>query len=997
MSRGLELFEKEVAPILKEHCLDCHGGAKTKGEFDIANRDLLLKGGGDGPSVVPFHADQSRLLKMLRHEEDPAMPERKPKLAEELIGKIAAWIDSGAPYSRPLLEGKTAGRDRGKVTEEDRAWWSFLPLSTAPVPEFAGKPHPVDRFLAVKGAAKGLSIAPSASRGTLIRRATLDLTGLPPTPEEVARFEKDPSPEAWPKLIDELLSRPAYGERWARHWMDVARYGESSGFEHDYDRVGSHHYRDFLIQAFNADLPFSQFVQWQIAGDEFAPGEPRALAATAFLSLGVFPTTVTINELERVRYEDMDDMLSTTGAAFLGLSVGCARCHDHKYDPIPTKDYYRMLATFTGTVRSEIDLDVSPEKTRELKTAWKAAHEGILEENRRLEESLKAPFQNFLARELATAPEPAGWTAWRPKNATASSGSKLVAQPDGSFVAQGAPADAENYAFLSEAPARPLTGLRVEALVEGAPKKPRSGRAPNGGFLLSKVLVELETDDGARRELEITKAEADFEENTPNGGVASALLGKKGSGWSVRGKEKEAHSAAFTFAEAVTPPRGSRIRVTLEFQGAAKHAMVRPRLSWMGGGAPDLKSATLEEGVADLVVSRRPPQAGEDMGKLERWWLGQKPEWVAAETRRKASEKAEPDGRTKVLVASESFPPVKYHTAGGTVETYKQTFVLKRGNVALKEEPADPGFLQVLTRAPEQRWAWTPPAEATYFGKRRALASWILDAEQGAGALAARVFVNRLWLHHFGRGIVATPNDFGRTGAPPSHPELLDWLAGQLLEKGGSPKAMHRLLMTSDAYQQAALRDAAKEKADPANDLFLRRTPRRLEAEAIRDSMLAVSGRLSEERYGPGLADENAPRRSVYLKVKRSRLIGAMASFDQPEPLASQGVRPTTTVAPQALLFMNSSLAQKCARQFAARLSSRLGKTAPPERFIDEAYAMALGRAPLPHERTAAGGFLDAQIAQRVAEGKTSAESVSEARADFCHVLFATNEFVYAP
>jgi hypothetical protein len=998
MTRGLESFDREVGGILKAHCLKCHGGEKIKGDLDLGTRELLLKGGSDGPSVVPFHPEQSRLLKMLRHQEEPFMPERKPPLPEELVAKIEAWILQGAPYSKPLVNGKKAERDRAKVTEEDRQWWAFAPLSQTAPPEAAGWTHPVDRFLAAKAAAKGLSLAPKADRRTLIRRATLDLTGLPPTPEEVERFVGDPAPDAWPKLVDALLARPGYGERWARHWMDVARYGESSGFEQDYDRVGSYHYRDFLIHAFNNDLPFSQFVQWQIAGDEFAPGNPKALAATAFLSLGVFPTQITINELERVRYEDMDDMLSTTSSAFLGLTVGCARCHDHKYDPIPTKDYYRMLSSFTGTVRSEIELDVDPEKTREIKDVWKTGHEKLLTEQRLWEQSNQPRFERFLREELPRFETPPAWEVWTPAETKTAAGTKLAPQPDGSFLAaKGAVPNQENFEFVSDAPLRRLTGLRLEALPDPSLPRTGPGRAGNGNFQLSRVRVELESAAGARQEVALSSAVADFEQNSTTMSVAAALTGKKGEGWSIGGKEKEQHNAAFTFAEPLTPPAGSRIRVTLEFQSGAQHSIGRPRLSWMSGGEPALAHPTFAADLAGLLRARRAPEAPADRHILERWWLEQQPPWRALEARRVASEKAEPSGLSKVLVASESFPPVKYHTAGGSVETYKETFVLKRGNVALKEEPATPGFLQVLARAPEQRWAWTPPAGATYFGKRRALANWILDEKQGAGALAARVFVNRLWLHHFGQGIVPTPNDFGKTGALPAQPELLDWLAGGLLAKGGSVKAMHRLLMTSEAYQQAAVRDDAKEKADPANALFVRRTPVRLEGEAIRDSLLAVSGLLDPQMYGPAVVDDKSPRRSIYLRVKRSKLTSSMVSFDQPEPLASQGLRPTTTVAPQALILMNSTLARNAAEAFAARITKGAGPGATPERLIENAYAVALSRAPSPEERELASGFLQSQPTRLQNASKTAAQTASEAFTQLCQVLLETNEFVYRP
>ncbi len=998
MTRGLEAFEREIGAILKEHCLKCHGGDKTKADFDLASRELLLKGGAEGPSVVPFHPEQSRLIKMLRHQEEPYMPENKPQLPEEVVRKIEAWIAEGAPYGKPLVEGKAPARDRSLVTEDDRKWWAFQPLANAAPPASAKWEHPVDRFLAAKAAAKGLSLAEKADRRTLIRRATLDLTGLPPTPAEVERFVQDPAPDAWPNLIDNLLARPAYGERWARHWMDVARYGESSGFEQDYDRTGSYHYRDFLIHAFNSDLPFPQFVQWQIAGDEFAPGNPKALAATAFLSLGVFPTQITINELERVRYEDMDDMLSTTGAAFLGLTVGCARCHDHKYDPIPTRDYYRMLSNFTGTVRSEIELDVDPDKTRALKAAWKADHEKLVAEQRHWEQAHRPRFENFLSNELPDFAEPVGWTVWVPKETKTSAGTKLEPQPDGSLLAvKGGVPDHEQYAFTSEAPRSPVTALKLEALVDPALPQTGPGRSGSGNFQLSRVRVEVGEPGGGWREVLLSKAQADFEQNAQALGVAAALTGKKGEGWAVGGKEKQPHTAVFTFAEPLTAPAGSQLRVTLDFQGNAKHSIGRPRLSWGSGAAAGLASPTFPDGVLEILRARRAPENETDRAKLERWWLEQQAPWRALEARRVASLKAEPTGMSKVLVASESFPPVKYHTAGGSVETYKETFVLKRGNVALKEEPATPGFLQVLARAPERRWEWTPPAGATYFGKRRALATWILDKDGGAGALAARVFVNRLWLHHFGQGIVPTPNDFGKTGMLPSQPELLDWLAGELFAQKGGIKAMHRLLMTSHAYQQAALKDATKEKADPTNALFVRRVPVRLEGEVIRDSLLAVGGLLDPQLYGPAVTDDKSPRRSIYLRVKRSKLVSSMVSFDQPEPLASQGLRPTTTVAPQALLLMNSALARNAAEALATRVTREAGAGAPLERLVRGAYATALGREPDADETRLATGFLHARAARSGDNAKPPAGATPGTFAQFCQVLLQTNEFVYLP
>ena len=1014
MTKGLEAFDRDVRALLVDNCLNCHGGDKTKGDFSLADRDALLKGGADGPSVVPFDAQKSRLLKMLRHEEEPFMPEKKPRLSEEAIAKIEAWLEQGAPYSKPLVDQKKPGRDRAKISDEDRRWWSFLPLSRHPIP--SGKhPHPVDRFLESKATQYGLEFASRADRRTLIRRAFLDLTGLPPAPDEVERFVSDPAPdsEAWPRLVDALLSRFAYGERWARHWMDVARYGESSGFEQDYDRKGSYQYRDFLIRALNADMPFQQFVRWQIAGDEFAPGDPMALAATAFLSLGVFPTQITINELERVRYEDMDDMLSTTGAAFLGLTVGCARCHDHKYDPIPTRDYYRMLSTFTGTVRSEIDLELYPEETRARRDAWRHAHERVLAEQRVLEEKLirdgRTSFETFLRGAISEHPELEAWGVWKVREVKGSTGTAFVPHEDGSWQLANEPAgsdaaEKETFTFTGPAPQFSVRALRLEALLDERLPEPVVGRGEKGNFQLSRIRAFVKKPDGTRVELPFRGAEADFEQNKKERSVEASISVESKGGWSVGGREKQAHRAAFRFAEPFQAEAGSEMEVVLEFHGAPRHVMRRPRFSWKGGTREAALDAPLEEmRVVELLGLRSVPEKAADLKILERWWMRQNAAWKAAEAKRVASLKAEPLLLSKVLVASESFPPVKYHTAGGSVETYKETYVLKRGNVALKEDVAAPGFLQVLSRAPEQRWQWTPPEGATYAGRRRALANWILDDAEGAGALAARVFVNRLWLHHFGQGLVPTPNDFGKTGALPKHPELLDYLASQLLEKGGSLKAMHRLIMTSEAYQQEARKDAQKEAKDPANELWMRRSPKRLEGEAMRDSLLAVGGLLDQTPYGPGEADENSRRRSIYLRVKRSQLMNAMVSFDQPEPLVSQGSRPTTTVAPQALVLMNSSLVRQCAMGLAERVTKEAGPSAAAEDLIRRACLFAFGRPPSAAELGDARAFLEAQSPPGAggAPLKTATKPGGAAPvngfADLCQVLLETNEFAYRP
>ena len=362
MTRGQEIFTKSVRALLTDKCLRCHGGEKTRSGLDLGSREGLLKGGDKGPVVVVGQSKASRLYQYVAHLDKPVMPPKEDKLPDAAVAQLAAWIDSGAPYDKPLIE-KTVAKKPMRVTDEDRKYWAFLPLQRPPEPAVknaAWRRTPIDSFVLAKLEEKGLTPNAPADRRKLIRRAYFDLLGLPPAPEEVEAFVADPDPDAYDKLIDRLLDNPHYGERWARHWLDLAHYADSHGYEQDYDRPTAYFYRDFLIKAFNQDLPYDTFVKWQLAGDEFEPDNPLALTATGFLGCGTHATQITQNQVEKERYDELDDIVRTTGTTFLGLTVGCARCHDHKYDPIPTRDYYRMMSTFTTTVRSDMDIDFDP-------------------------------------------------------------------------------------------------------------------------------------------------------------------------------------------------------------------------------------------------------------------------------------------------------------------------------------------------------------------------------------------------------------------------------------------------------------------------------------------------------------------------------------------------------------------------------------------------------------------------------------------------------------
>lgn len=758
MAQGTERFTRGVRPILVAQCLRCHGGEKTMGGLDLATRDALLKGGAKGAAVVPGSARTSRLLRLVRHREEPKMPLGAPKLTDAQISELAAWIDLGAPYDRPLVEGRREPGKALQVTEADRRFWSFRPLQKTAPPAVALKGWcrtPVDRYILAPVEAKGLRPNRVADRRTLLRRAYFDLIGLPPTPEETAQFLNDHSSGAWDRLIDRLLASPHYGERWGRHWLDLARFAESHGYEQDYDRPNAYHYRDFVIRALNQDLPYDTFVRWQLAGDELEPQNPLALAATGFLAAGTHATQITKSQVEKERYDELDDMLRTTGTAMLGLTVGCARCHDHKYDPIPTRDYYRMLSTFTTTVRSDYEVKLDPEGYRRERERWEA-------DGRALEAALK-------------------------RSTTSEDRSK----------------------------------------------------------------IQLQLDQHAKRE---------------------------------------------------------------------------PR-----------------------------------------------------------------DGTAKMLISSEGVPAVRTHTQGG--DFLEQTHFLKRGDPNQKGEVATQGFLQVLTRAPdgEKHWQAAPPPGWRTSYRRRALAAWITDSDCGAGQLLARVIVNRLWQHHFGRGIVGTPSDFGVQGERPTHPELLDWLAAELIRNGWRLKPIHRLLMTSAVYMQNDDQPTAKVAADPANRLFARRSPERLEAEIIRDAILSVSGQLDGTLFGPGTLDQTMRRRSIYFFVKRSRLIPMMVLFDAPDSLQGLDRRAATTIAPQALLLMNNPAVRGYAESFAGCACA--ADAVPGAAAIRRSYLLALARQPAPAELAEGLRFLQEQTAAYRADAKPDPER--RALADLCQALFCLNEFVY--
>ena len=725
-------FVRDVRPILQGKCWECHGADKQKGALRLDSRDGLLKPAeSGGVAVTPGKIDESELIRRVETADaSERMPPDSPPLAREQIEILRAWVKQGAKWP----EGGQGVRTAGSVTPEDRQHWSYLPLRAAKLPEVAdftwGRTS-IDRFILAALEAKDSQPNPSASRERLIRRIYFDLIGLPPSPEEVAAFVSNPSPDGYEKLVDRLLASPHYGERWGRHWLDLARYAESGGLETDHERVNAYRYRDFVIQALNEDMSYAKFVHWQLAGDEYEPSNPSALAATGFLTSAP-NEMLTDKHLEeerlRLRYNELDDMAVTTASAFLGLTLGCARCHDHKFDAIPTRDYYRLQCAFMTTASADVKVK----------------------------------------------------------------------------------------------------------------------------------------DDSQNKEMTL------------------------------------------------------------------------------------------------LAITEKPQPA--------------------------------------------------------------DTWLLARGDFYSKKEKLQLGFFSVLTSTKQPEEYLDAARRAGPQGKstlqRRALAEWMTDADHGAGPLLARVMVNRLWQHHFGEGLCRTVSDFGVRSEPPTHPELLESLTHDFVAGGWQLKRLHRLIVTSSVYMQDDAADERRMQIDPDNRLLWRRQPQRLEAEILRDTVLAVSGTLNRQQYGPSFKPpipaeaivarntkdpypkdaKDTPatrRRTVYMYHKRVTQHPLMQAFDAPDASLSCGRRNSTTVAPQALALLNDPFCRDRAADFAQRLIADAGEK--PEDWIAQGFRLAISRPPSEKELTTSLAFVEQQREHRAARDKTlSADQVrQEALADFCQALFSLNEFIY--
>ncbi|MBX9627723.1 MAG: PSD1 and planctomycete cytochrome C domain-containing protein [Gemmataceae bacterium] len=874
-------FETKVRPVLVEKCVGCHGDKKQKGGLRLDTRAGLLAGGDGGPVAVAGKPADSPLVKAIRYAGDIKMPP-DGKLPDADIAVLEKWVSLGMPWpdDRPAAGGPKAGTAK--------ELWSLKPVVDPSLPP-GDAAHPLDRFVHAKLIAKGLKPAPPADRRTLIRRVTFDLTGLPPTPAEVEAFVTDPSPDAYPKLIDRLLASPAYGERWGRHWLDLARYCDSFDARitgtSDMDCLDAWRYRDWVIKAFNADLPYDRFVRMQVAGDVLPlpdKDRPDGIVATGFLALGNWGGGDA--DKEKLLTDIADDQVDVVGRSILGLTLACARCHDHKFDPVSTRDYYALAGVFFS---SHILPNVGP----------------------------KTNGPPMLRIPLGPPPPATAKAVVLAKRTDAVAGKP-------GLIAWQAPAGN---------PSCTANGTGAEAVFSTIRMPPKTVAVhPGPGSDVAVVWTAP-----AAGEVKLFGTLADYDGNCGDG-----------IGWELRhatagtlktlatGSVENGRSGTFGRAELLAVAAGDRVEVVIQ------------------------RKAGYECDTTGVVFTL----AGRDKTwEFAADWLADPPAGAA---------KADPWSVEEVVVQAPPGPSANGAQEGGVPGSpHEGTHDIKvhiRGRYDRLGDLVPRGFPAAVKVA-------SPPGITAGSG-RKELADWLTRPDH---PLTPRVIVNRVWQFHFGEGLVRTPSNFGVLGEPPTHPELLDHLAAKFVRDGWSLKKLHRYILLSATYQQSAAGDPATRAADPDNRLWGRFPRRRLEAEAIRDALLAVSGELDGKAGGPAVRDFASPRRTVYLMTIRSDRTGFGPLFDMADSTAPVDKRTVSTVAPQALFLMNHPFVRDRAKAFAARVMGHAGTTA--ER-LDFAHRLALGRPPTDAERE-----LGLELVK---------DGTPEAWRGWCHLLFQANEFI---
>ena len=932
---GVAFFEQKIRPVLVEHCYECHSeqAKKIKGGLRLDSRAGWLAGGDGGTTaIVPGKPEESLLIRVVQHlEDDLAMPPKKPKLPGAVIADLVAWVQRGAPDPR---DGAA-----GEAKRADKSWWSLQPLRAAD-PALAAGPAAIDHYIAVSLEAKGLALNPPAEARTLIRRMSYDVTGLPPTAEEVGAFAVAyrAGPErAVAELADRLLASPAYGERWGRHWLDVVRFGESNGFERNFLINDLWPFRDYVIRSLNDDKPFNRFIVEHLAGDVIGKHQPEIEIGSAFLVAGPYDDVGNQDVVaqKNIRAATLDDLITATSGAFLGVTINCARCHHHKFDPIVTEDYYRLRAAFEGVTHGRRVI-----ASREERAAFKAATDPLNAQREKLVKEREELEREVMRRAKAAADKV---TATRPKG-----------NPE-------------------------LTEERFEAVAAKAVKLVMSASTANPKSATGSRIVEFEAWNAgpgarnvalARHGAKAEGAKSAVAEDFPEAyGAHLAIDGRFGEQWFIGNPAV----LTVTFAQTETIDRVS-------FRNA-KDLMIEDKAQ--GATPTDYEIQVSADGETWRTVAssegREPWSAAHAIERLRREVTT--PD-EAGQIAALSAEIAKMDRALKAV------PPLREVWAGKYAQPEADTVVQKGGDPMKPGEAVVPGSPTMADRVVP---SYALAADAPEGERRRALGEWIVRDDH---PLTPRVLANRVWQYHFGTGIVDTPSDLGFLGGRPTHPELLDYLARRLVEGGWRLKALHREILLSRTYRQSGAHRAEAARVDQESRLLWRFPPRRLGAEELRDTMLHVAGTLDRKVGGPGFRlyrftqnnvstyfplDRHGPetyRRSVYHQNARASVVDVLNDFDLPDIAFAAPRRANTTTPLQALTLLNHSFTTDMAQALAARLAS--GGEATGAQQVAKAYAIAFQREPTADERAAAVELI-----------------ATHGLAAFCRALLNLNELIY--
>lgn len=977
-------FDRVMGPLIAGRCLECHAGLDAKAGFDFSSRATTTRGGESGPALQAGKPEASLIWEYIDSDEMP--PEHPLSTEEKKL--FQQWIKAGAPWGTDPIDlfSKTTKKRAGYD------WWSLQPLRQVTVPpnqETQWSRNSIDAFILSRLRAHDLTPQPRADRRTLIRRLYYSLIGLPPEPEDVEAFVADTSSDAYEKLVDQLLASHHYGEHWARHWLDVVRFGESNGFERDQPRLNAWHYRNWVIRAFNQDLPYDEFVRLQLAGDLLEPSNPQAVTATGFLVAGphdiVIPQSKTMRET--MRQDELEDTIGVVGQTFLGLTVNCARCHDHKFDPISQQEYYQFAASLAGVNHGERNL---PDPRYE-----KAIQE-LVQVNKKLREVQNSLFQvesqarlRVMAsrkqkektdKSLSLVPPIAAWnfqksiqdqvgglkgtlhgTARQTNHGLELDGNQsyLKTEPLNQGLRE---KTLEAWVTLADLEQRgggvmsvqTVGGVVFDAIVFGE-QQPGHWLAGSNGFRRTQSLLGKPEQNAVKKEVQIALV------YHPDGKIAAYRDGKP-YGTSYQSKQLQPFASGKSevlFGLRHGPAGGNRL-----LKGTISKARLYDRALTQKEIESSAKWGGTFVSEEEMVTVLTEPEQVKRNALLE-----QQKRLLAEIARLRAIQP------TKVYAALPRDPGVSH--------------VLRRGSVNAPAGVVKPGGLKGIDGLNSDLGL---AADSPDRDRRLKFAKWVTDSQN---SIFARVIVNRIWHYHFGRGLVNTPNDFGFNGGRCSHPDLLDWLARKLIQDQWSLKSLHRLILLSAVFQQSAAPNSAALKVDADNQWLWRKSPQRIEAESIRDSILKVAGQLNTESGGQGYQDVKSyffkgtqfyepldpvgkefNRRSIYRFSARGGRHPLLETFDCPDPSTTTPDRASTTTPLQALSLMNTSFVLRMSDQLAERIKQRAGTES--QKQITQLFLLVYQRQPLPQEALLAMQF--------VAQHGLSA---------LCRVVLNSNEFLY--